>query len=87
MWLGHFLFNLLYQTNFGAYLKNRTPTQLLHVKTPFELLFNKSSDYFHLQVFDCLCYVHHRSTDKFHSRCHRRIFLGYFYGKGDMFMI
>ncbi|KAL6126662.1 hypothetical protein ACLB2K_074708 [Fragaria x ananassa] len=67
----------------AAYLINRTPTPLLHGKTPYEKLFQKPPKYDHLRVFGCKCYVstHNLKPDKFEPRSKVCIFLGYPHGK------
>lgn len=67
----------------AAHLINRTPTRLLHGKSPYEVLFGSPPNYDALRVFGCLCYVHvkSRSKDKFSTRSRRCLFMGYPYGK------
>ena len=67
----------------ACYLINRTPSKLLHDKTPFEMLYQRQPAFEQLRVFGCLCYAHNQNHngDKFSSRSRRCIFIGYPYGK------
>ncbi|XP_019101779.1 PREDICTED: uncharacterized protein LOC109133252 [Camelina sativa] len=67
----------------AAYLINKTPTKVLHGKTPYELLFNKKSSYDELKVFGSACSTHRklRDKDKFGPRSRSCIFVGYPFGK------
>lgn len=66
----------------AVYLINRLPSPLLSTKTPFEMLYNRPPCLDHLKVFGCLAYatvVH--PTQKFDSRAHRCVLIGYPTGK------
>ncbi|KAJ3708504.1 hypothetical protein LUZ61_012209 [Rhynchospora tenuis] len=65
----------------AAYLINRTPTQVLSNKTPYELLFGKPPSYAAVRNFGCLCYIKSRTSDKFESRSRKCAFVGYPYGQ------
>ena len=56
---------------------------ILGGKTPYEILFGSPPFISHLRVFGCLCYAKNinREKDKFASRSHKCIFMGYPYGK------
>ena len=40
-----------------VYTINRIPSLTTHKKSPFELLYDKLSDYSSLRVFGCVCFV------------------------------
>ena len=67
---------------FAVYLIYRTPTIILHGKTPYEVLSKAKPTYDHIKTFGCLCYAHNfqRSKDKFASQSRGCIFIGYPYG-------
>nr|KYP43576.1 Retrovirus-related Pol polyprotein from transposon TNT 1-94 [Cajanus cajan] len=54
----------------ACYLINRTPTTVLHGKTPYNLLYGTPPSLNHLRVLGCLCYAHNQNHkgDKFASR-------------------
>lgn len=62
----------------AAYLINRTPSNVLNGKTPYELLFGVKPSYDQLKVFCSSCYTHRRSRDKdkFGEMSRHCIFMG-----------
>lgn len=51
-----------------TYLINLLPTKVLKGQVPYQLLFGKPPDYYHLRIFGCLCYATNIGiTDKFAS--------------------
>lgn len=67
----------------AAHLINRTPSSLLHGKTPYECLYGKAPSYADLKTFGCLCFAHNlqRHKDKFVARSRKCVFIGYPFGK------
>lgn len=67
----------------AAHMINRTPTQVLDGKTPYEVLHGTPPIYDQLRVFGCLCYAHTRprDRDKFSPRSRKCLFVGYPFGK------
>lgn len=67
----------------AAHIINRTPTQLLGGKTPYEMIHGKAPVYEMIRVFGCMCYAHWRprSKDKFAERSRKCLFVGYPFGK------
>ena len=63
----------------ACFLINRTPTRVLKMKTPLELLFNELPDYTFLKVFGCACWPHLRpyNSCKLEFRSKKCVFLGY----------
>lgn len=74
----------------ASYLINKTPTKLLHSKTPYEVLFGVKPNYGSPKVFGRLCYAHNHepNRDKFSALATKCILLGYLLAKRDgMYMI
>ena len=67
----------------AAHVINRTPSSLLHRKTPYECLYGMSPSYDEIKVFGCLCFAHRasRDKDKFKERIRRCAFVGHPFGK------
>ncbi|GAA0152483.1 transmembrane signal receptor [Lithospermum erythrorhizon] len=63
----------------ACYLINRTPSRILHFKSPYEILYGSPPSYDNLRVFGCLCYALDLNSrkDKFASRSRKCIFVGY----------
>ncbi|XP_065630875.1 uncharacterized protein LOC136068103 [Quercus suber] len=62
-----------------VYTINRIPSPTTHNKSPFELLYGQTPDYFSLQIFGCACFVSlppHECT-KLQLRARLCCFLGY----------
>ena len=61
------------------FLINRTPTRVLNMKTPIEVLLNEQPDYTFLKVFGCACWPHLRPYNKrkLEFRSKKCVFLGY----------
>lgn len=70
----------------ATHIINRTPTMSNKGATPNDMLFGKPSNYDHLKVFGCLCYVLTTSKqhDKFGKRAYICVFLGYTQGQKDV---
>jgi len=62
----------------ATYLINHLPTLVLNHKSPYELLYKKSSVYIHLRTFGCLYYATNlQPLTKFSPRARQCIFVGY----------
>ena len=64
-------------------LINKTPTQILDGKTPYEISFGKHPQFNLIKVFGCLCFSHRQSRDKdkFGERSRKYNFVGHPFGK------
>ncbi|XP_019086715.1 PREDICTED: uncharacterized protein LOC109127039 [Camelina sativa] len=67
----------------ATHVINRTPSTILHGKSPYEILFGVPPLYEDLKVIGCLCYAHKvaRDKDKFGTRSRKCVFVGYPFGK------
>ena len=67
----------------APHMINRTPTQVLDGKTPYEVLHGTPPIYDQLRMFGCLCYAHTRprDRDKFSPRSRKCLFVGYPFSK------
>jgi hypothetical protein len=63
----------------ACFLINRTPTRVLNMKTPLELLFKELPDYTFFKVFGCACWPHLRPYNNHKLGFHYKkcVFLGY----------
>ena len=63
----------------ACFLINRTPTRVLNMKTPLEVLLNEQPDYTFFKVFGCACWPHLRPYNKrkLEFRSKKCVFLGY----------
>ena len=66
----------------AVFLINRTPSQLLSNKTPYEVLTGTPPQYSQLKTFGCLCYssTSPKQRHKFQPRARACVFLGYPFG-------
>ena len=65
--------------NTAVYLRNRSPTNALKDKTPFECWFGEKPDLSNLRVFGCICFVHTQDNlrKKLDQKSIKAIFVGY----------
>ena len=63
----------------ACYLINRTPTQVLEGRAPFEVLNEYKPSLEHMRVFGCLCYVMvpGELRNKLQARSTKAMFIGY----------
>ena len=63
----------------ATFILNRIPSPLLKSKTPYEMLFGKTPDYYSLRTFGCLCYASTIPSlrHKFSPRAIPSVFVGY----------
>ena len=63
----------------AVFLINRLPSVKLEMKSPYNLIYQKVSDYSYLRIFGCRCfpYLRHYTADKFSLRSLPCVFLGY----------
>ncbi|KAL0380888.1 UNVERIFIED_CONTAM: Retrovirus-related Pol polyprotein from transposon TNT 1-94 [Sesamum angustifolium] len=67
----------------ATYIINRFPTSVLHWKTPYEVLYNRSVDYSMVRTFGCLAFATNvlPQKSKFTKRAYRCVFVGYAFGQ------
>lgn len=67
----------------ATHIINRLPSLVLDWKSPFKILYRKQPDFERLRPFGCLAYATNTSPqkDKFSSRAHKSVFLGYVTGQ------
>jgi hypothetical protein len=63
----------------ATYLINRTPSRILGMKTPYELIFGENEFVIPQKIFGCNCFVtdHRPSVGKLDPRAAKCIFSGY----------
>lgn len=68
-----------YAFQIATYLINRLPSSLLHYKSPYHLLYFKSSSYSHLNIFYCACFpfLRHYNNNKLQFKSRECVFLKY----------
>lgn len=66
-----------------THLINHTPSPLLDIQSPLEILFGTVPSYNTLKVFGCLCFAHNQKARraKFSSCSCKFVFVGYPFGK------
>ena len=69
----------LYALYTTIFLINHLSTKVLHLQSPFQVLFGKIPNYHHLKVFGCLCYpyIHPYNKHKLSYHSIQCIFLSY----------
>jgi hypothetical protein len=67
----------------ATYLINHTPSRILSMKTPYELIFGKNEFVVPPKIFGCTCFVrdHRPSVGKLDPRAVKCIFIGYSTGQ------
>ena len=62
----------------AVHIINRIPSTVLDNKSPFEMMFSKSTDLSYVRIIGCLCHATKLlRTDKFGPRAIRSVFMGY----------
>lgn len=69
-----------YALAIAVYLINRMPTQILHLQSPFQVLFKTKPNYHQLKIFGCLCFpwLGPYNSHKLQPKSKPCVFLGYF---------
>lgn len=72
--------NLGYLNFFGESLKNRTPSNVINFRTPFQIWFGKPSNLKHLRVFFCYRAFAYQNVEKLEPKALSCLFIGYCQG-------